>query len=89
MCSLPNSPMFFPTRILLYTVLQAENGMTGRAYMGEVLIATSLTEQMSGLFDKQSECVKESLKKNFQGSCKLLQAHKKVCNENESRIRNK
>ena len=71
MCSLPNSAMFIPARNLRYTVLQAENDMTGRAYMGEVLIATSLTEQTSGLFDKQSECVKESLKKNFWGSCKL------------------
>ena len=27
---------------------------------------------------------KESLKKNFRGSHKLLQAHEKVCDENES-----
>ena len=38
---------------------------------------------MSELLDKQ---VKQSLKKNFGGSCTLLQATK-VCNENESRIR--
>ena len=36
---------------------------------------------MSGLFDKQVNAQKE---KNFQGSCKLPQAHKKVCDENET-----
>ena len=40
---------------------------------------------MSELFDKQSECIKTGLKKNFQGSRKLPQAHEKVCNENETR----
>ena len=33
---------------------------------------------MSELLDKQVNAQKE---KNFQGSCKLLQAHEKVCNE--------
>ena len=35
--------------------------------------------------DKQMNAQKGSLKKYFQGSRKLLQAHKKVCDENESR----
>ena len=35
---------------------------------------------MSELLDKQVNVQKE---KNFRGSCKLPQAHKKVCNENE------
>ena len=38
---------------------------------------------MSELFDKEVNAQKESLKKNFRGSRKLTQAHKKVCNENE------
>ena len=41
--------------------------MTGRAYMGEVLIQVWL----------------KSIKKNFGGSRKLLKAHKRVCDENE------
>ena len=32
-----------------------------------------------------SECIKREFEKYFQGSCKLPQAHKKVCNENEGR----
>ena len=42
---------------------------------------------MSELFDKQVNAQKENLKKYFRGSRKLLQAHEKVCDENESRIR--
>ena len=38
---------------------------------------------MSELFDKEVNAQKESLKKYFQGSRKLPQAHKKVCDENE------
>ena len=37
---------------------------------------------MSELFDKQVNAQEE---KSFRGSRKLLQAHKKVCDENESR----
>ena len=44
-------------------------------------------QEMSELFDKQINVQKESLSKNFQGSCKLPQAHKKVCDENESRLK--
>ena len=40
---------------------------------------------MSELFDKQVNAQKE---KNFRGSRKLLQAHEKVCNENETRKNN-
>ena len=32
---------------------------------------------------------KESLKKNFQGSCKFPHAHEKVCDENEKKQRKK
>ena len=39
---------------------------------------------MSELFDKQVNAQKE---KSFRGSRKLPQAHEKVCDENESRIR--
>ena len=38
---------------------------------------------MSELFDKEVNVQKESLKKNFRGSRKLLYAHEKVCDENE------
>ena len=38
---------------------------------------------MSGLLDKQVNAQKEKI---FWGSRKLPQAHKKVCDENESRI---
>ena len=41
---------------------------------------------MSELLDKQVNAQKQKI---FQGSCKLLQAHEKVCNENENRIRKK
>ena len=41
---------------------------------------------MSELFDKQVNAQKE---KSFRGSRKLPQAHEKVCDENESRIRKK
>ena len=40
---------------------------------------------MSELFDKQVNALKE---KNFWGSHKLPQAHKKVCNENETNKKN-
>ena len=52
----------------------AENSMTGRAYMGEVLIQVWL--RTSELLDKQVNAQKESLK-SFWGSHKLQQAHKK------------
>ena len=35
-------------------------------------------QKMSELLDKQMNA---QTKKNFRGSCKLLQAHEKVCNE--------
>ena len=38
---------------------------------------------MSELFDKEMNAQKESLKKNFWGSCKLPHAHEKGCDENE------
>ena len=38
---------------------------------------------MSELFDKEMNAQKESLKKIFRGSRKLLHAHEKVCDENE------
>ena len=41
---------------------------------------TSLVE----LLDKQVNAQKESLKNTFRGSRKLPQAHKKVCDENET-----
>ena len=43
---------------------------------------------MSELFDKQVNAQKE---KNFefQGSCKLPQAHKKVCDEHERKSKKK
>ena len=44
---------------------------------------------MSKLFDKEVNAQKESLKKNFRGSRKLLHAHEKVCNENETKKENK
>ena len=44
---------------------------------------------MSELFDKQVNAQKENLKKYFRGSRKLPQAHERVCDENESRIRKK
>ena len=40
---------------------------------------------MSELLDKQVNAQKENLKKYFQGSHELPQAHEKVCDENESR----
>ena len=36
-----------------------------------------------------SECTKREFEKNFRGLHKLPQAHEKVCDENESRIRKK
>ena len=57
--------------------------------MGEVLIATSMTEQMSELFDKRSECVKREFKEKLPGFMQASTNPQKVCNENESRIRNK
>ena len=38
---------------------------------------------MSEVLDKQVNAQKENLKKYFRGSCKLPQAHEKVCDENE------
>ena len=58
--------------------------MTGRVYMGEVLIQIWLkSKEMSELLDKQVNVQKESLK-NLLGSGKLPQAHEKVCDENET-----
>ena len=57
-------------------LLQAENNMTGRVYMGEVLIEARL--KSIKLFDKQVNAQKESLK-NTPG------VHKKVCNEQTNR----
>ena len=56
--------------------------MTGRAYMGEVLNQVWLKsiKRMSELLDKQVNALKEKI---FRGSCKLPQAHEKVCDENE------
>ena len=42
---------------------------------------------MSELFDKEVNAQKESLKNNFRGSRKLPHAHKKVCDENETKIK--
>ena len=58
--------------------------MTGRACMGEVLTQVWLKSIMkcrNELFDKHVNAQKE---KNFWGSRKLPQAHKKVCDENET-----
>ena len=44
---------------------------------------------MSELFDKEANAQKESLKKHFRGSCKLPQAHEKVCDENERKKQRK
>ena len=41
---------------------------------------------MSELLDKQLNKREESLKKYFQGSHELPQAHEKVCDENEKTI---
>ena len=38
---------------------------------------------MSELFDQEMNAQKESLNNNFWGSRMLLQAHEKMCNENE------
>ena len=40
---------------------------------------------MSELLDKQVNAQKENLKNTSRGSHELPQAHKKVCDENESR----
>ena len=50
--------------------------------MGGVLNQVWL--KMSELLDKQVNAQKEKI---FRGSCNLPQAHEKVCDENESRIR--
>ena len=39
--------------------------------------------EISELFDKEVNVQKENLKNNFRDSCKLPQAHKKLCNEND------
>ena len=44
---------------------------------------------MSELFNKEVNAQKKNLKKYFQGSCKLLQAHEKVCDENETKKQRK
>ena len=63
--------------------------MTGRAYIGEMLIA-EIHEEMSELVDKQVNVQKESLKKISGVHAKLPQAYKKVCDENErNKQRNK
>ena len=58
--------------------------MTDRAYMGEVLIQVWLKS-----INKQVNAQKENLKKYFRGSRMLPQAHEKVCDENESRNKEK
>ena len=40
---------------------------------------------MSELFDIEVNAQKERLKKHLQGLRKLLQAHEKVCDENEAK----
>ena len=55
-------------------LLQAENSMTGRASIGEVLIQVEIHQEMSLYIGQTSECTKIE---NLQGSRKLLQAHKK------------
>ena len=55
--------------------------MTGRAYMGELLIQVwlkSIKKLVSYLM--KSECTKREFEKNFRGSRKLQQ---EVCDENE------
>ena len=61
--------------------------MTGRAYMGEVLIKVWVKsiKEISELLHKQVNAQKKSLKK-LPGSHKLPQAQEKVCDENESGI---
>ena len=44
---------------------------------------------MSELLDKQVNAQKENLKKYFRGSRELPQAHEKVCDEDESRKKEK
>ena len=54
--------------------------MTGRAYVHGRSADTNLAEiheEISELLDKQVNVQKENLKKNFWGSRRLLQAHKK------------
>ena len=63
--------------------------MTDRTYIGEVLIKVWLKSIISELLHKQWNAQKESLKNIFRGSHKFPQAHEKVCDENESRIRKK
>ena len=61
----------------IHCLLQAENTMTGRAYIGEVLTQVwlkSVRTEMSELFDKHVNVQKE---KSFRGSRKLPQAHEK------------
>ena len=48
--------------------------------MGKVLIQIWLKS-----IRQISECTKRKFEKNFQGSRKLPQVHKKVCDENERR----
>ena len=67
-------------------LFQAENSMTSRAYMGEVL--TEIHQEMSGLYiiGQTSECTKREFNKKTSkvhaGSCKPMN---KVCNENARR----
>ena len=61
--------------------------MTGKAYIRRRSADTSLAEihqEMSELLDK-SECTTREFEKYFWGSCKLPQAHEKVCDENETK----
>ena len=60
--------------------------MTGRAYMGEVLIKVCLRNKVIA---QTNECTKREFEKNFRGSHKLPQAHKKVCDENERKKQGK
>ena len=40
---------------------------------------------MSELLDKQSDCIEREFEEKLLGSRKLLQAHKNMCNENETK----
>ena len=65
------------------SILQAEIlSITGRAYMREEVL-TQIWLKFIKLLDNPMNAQKESLKKYFQGSCKLPQAHEKVCDEYE------
>ena len=56
--------------------------------MGEVLTQVWLKSVRDEcVIGEQSECIKREFEKYFRGSCKLPQAHEKVCDENETDAR--